>query len=414
MAQHYLTTADVQTGIAGGRGIFTPGTSEPETAAYLHPDSTLEVVDSVDGLLALGADWIKLEHAHAAPHNFFQSYAWCSAWAKVYMTNSTKVSPRLFVGRVHGEVVMIWPLMAVNHGPVTVLKWLTDPVGHYGDVLISSAEDKTSWLVAAWNRITSDPEIDGVSLRYVREDSTAHGFLNRHARRCPKRNLSRHLNLRPYANSEDYTRALSRNQRSQRSKLRKRLERDGPVQFDVIPGGQAFKAVARQALAFKAEWLKKHSLQGGTVADPRFEDLMVKLGMDSGHTVSAGVVSRDGEALAIDLSFSFKGRFFGTILAENNAAAAASPAKLLLDLRQKDCIAAGYSEFDMMAPDAPYKKHWTDDAVPVDDFLLAMNIWGYAYCSLYQKRLRPRLKRLYHGLPPKARSWLNRIAGKSG
>jgi len=383
------------------------GPSEYAALAATPGDAVVDMdtVTDLDGLLALKDDWDRLEIEAGAPHNFFQSFTWCSAWARAYLTEGGDTWLRTVVGRRHGKVVMIWPLMVVRLGPLCILKWLSDPVAQYGDVLVERSEDAPAWLEAAWNRLTHDPGIDGISLRYVREDAAIHDFLARKSRKLPDPHTARFLDLTSFSSAQDHSGTLSGNQRKQRTKLRKKLEKMGDVGFRVASGGDGYGDMIRLALAFKQDWQNEHGLAGGVIDDPRFEQVFIDVaqGLDARATSLAGVLALDGVPLAIDLAFRFKDHYFGFVLTQYGPARPHSPAKVLLDLHQKWCIEEGYDQFDMMLPDDPYKLHWTDNAVTVDHFVVSTNLWGTLYCTLYLRTLRPYLKRLYRKMPPALR-----------
>lgn len=361
----------------------------------------METITDLEGLIALKDDWERLEAESGAAHNFFQSFIWCSAWAQVYLTAGGDTWLRTIVGRRHGKVVMIWPLMVVRHGPLCILKWLSDPVAQYGDVLVERCDQSGDLLEAAWDRLTRDPGIDGVSLRYVREDAAVHDLLSGKCRRLPDPHIARFLDLTAFESATEHSRALNGNQRKQRTRLRKKLEKMGELGFRVASGGDGFDDMVRLGLAFKQDWQNAHGLAGGVIDDPRFERVFIDVaqGLDAKATSLVGVLALDGVPLAIDLAFRFKDQYFGFVLTQYGPARPHSPAKVLLDLHQKWCIEEGYEQFDMMLPDDPYKHHWTDNAVTVDHFTISTNLWGTFYCTLYLRALRPFLKRLYRKMP---------------
>lgn len=364
----------------------------------------LHWIETLDDLLALRSDWQRLENAAASPQNFFQSFTWCSVWASVYLDGTGNIALKTLVARANGAVAMIWPLMVVRHGAVTILKWLSDPIGQYGDVLIDEGIDQETWLAGAWSQITQDPDIDGIALRNVRADARICTFLSDKCQVLPEQKRAPQLNLKPFKTADDYSMALSRNQRSQRSKLRKRLERDGPVEFDVHCGTDSFRTAVTQALDYKRRWLKERSLKADVIGNPLFEEVIVRIGKADPSAIAAGVLSRNDDPLCVDIAFTYKGRYYGSVIAENPAVAAQSPTKVHLDLRQKHCVDAGFSEFDMMVPDSAFKQHWSDSTVAALDYIVPMNLWGLLYCSVYLARVRPFVKRVYYAVGEKPRA----------
>lgn len=386
-------------GLPGNRPGYTTVPASVPAIAVTPPAATgLNWIETLEDLLALEKDWLALEEAGASPQNFFQSFAWCSAWAKIYLKEDPGTVVKTIVARENGTVVMIWPLMVVRQGPMSILKWMSDPVGQYGDVLIGGTTDRDKWLTLAWSRITADPDIDGIALQHVREDANAFEFLCGKCAALNDVSEAPQLDLTVFSSADDYSAALSRNQRSQRSKLRKKLEKDGAVSFDVHRGDDAFRHAVKNALAYKSAWLEERGLKADIIGDPRFEELITKLGSVDENAVATGVLSAAGTPLSIDVAFTYKGRYFGCVISENPDSIAKSPTKVHLDLRQKACVDDGFSEFDMMLPTSPFKAHWTNQSVAVRDFSRAMNLWGLLYCSVYLGRLRPAMKRLYYAV----------------
>lgn len=363
-------------------------------------------VQSPAKLQTLRSGWQVLEEHAARPHNFFQSFVWCNTWASVYLDGTGNAALKVLVARNNGAIVMIWPLMTVRYGPVTVLKWLSDPIGQYGDVLIAPDAEEDLWLEAAWRRITGDPGLDGIALRHVRADARIHRFVELKCRALPETSAAPQLDLRPFSTAQDYSQALSRNQRSQRSKLLKKIERDGPVRFDVHTDEVAFREAVRTALSLKKHWLEEHSLKADTIGDPRFERLLTRLAEQDPPAAAAGVLSRGHEPLSVDIAFTYRGRYFGSVISMAPDHQALSPAKVHLDLRQKACVEAGFSEFDMMIPASAFKRHWSDSTVEASDYIVAMNLWGFAYCSFYLGVVRPFLKRAYYACGDRPRAVL--------
>lgn len=364
----------------------------------------IEVVTTALELQRLSSAWLALERG-AAARTVFQTFHWCDAWYRRYAQGRDGVRLHVVVGRRDGRAVMVWPLMATRHGGVWILKFLSDPFAQYGDILVDGAEEPEVWIDAAWSAIAADASIDGVSLRHVRTDTCLHRLL---AQRCGtpvERNVAPYLDLTGFGDAAAYHAALSRNQRAKRSKLRKRLERHGEIAFAVYREGPQFAAAIARALDFKREWLATRGYRTDVLLEPGFTEFVTELGRGDteGMTAAAGVLSRDGTPLSVDVGIHFKGEYFGYLIVQDQLLLDESPAKLHLDLLQKWTVEHGFGRFDLMAPDAPYKMHWANATVAVDDFALATTLEGRLYCSLYLKTLRPHVKRLYHALPMRLR-----------
>ncbi len=387
---------DLQTGGACSRGVAI--------CLDLPEGSSLEVVKTTDELMQLGPEWNALQAEHAPAHTVFQTHKWCAAWFERYGAGNPHIKLNTIVGRENGRVVMIWPMMIVRHGPVSVMKWLTDPYAQYGDIVAAPSAFRLAWLEAAWKAITNS-DIDGISLRYVREGSIAHRFLSQKHVKTADNNAAPFLDLTPYSDVDAYSSALSRNQRSQRSKLGKRLSKTGNVSFAVYRSGTELKAAIDSGLALKRRWLKEQAFKADILTEPGFEGFLSDLAYEqpSGMNVAAGVLSRNDEVLSVDIGLHYKNEYFGYLLVQDVELLEQSPIKVHLDLLQKWTVERGFTRFDLMIPNDGYKAHWASGEVKVDDFVLATNLWGAAYCNGYLGWLRPKLKRIYHAMPASLR-----------
>jgi CelD/BcsL family acetyltransferase involved in cellulose biosynthesis len=381
----------------------TPGREASSPSEPLDAGA-LEVVRTGADLRAIAGEWQALERSTPA-HAVFQTYDWCEAWYRRYAELREGVRLHVIVGRRDGRIVFIWPLMATRHGPVWILKWLSDPFAQYGDVIVDPADAAWPWLEAAWGMIRGDSDIDGISLRHVRVDAAAHSFLARHLGAPVAHDEAPYLDLGAIDGIEAYHAALSRNQRAKRAKLRKRIEADGEVTFAVHRSGAGLADAISTALDFKREWLAARGYRTDVLLEPGFEAFVRELGHGEGErmTAAAGVMSRNGVPLSVDLGLHFKGSYFGYLIVQDQSLLDESPAKLHLDLLQKWTVEQGFHSFDLMLPSAPYKLHWANGTIGVDDFAHATSFKGHAYCGIYLKVLRPRVKQLYHALPAKLR-----------
>jgi len=134
---------------------------------HLQPrQSHFSLVSDLDAFKALESDWRKLETTSGRSHNVFQSFDWCYAWAKTYIGGDRQLS--IITGYHRGELAFVWPLMKVRHGPFSILRWLSEPFGQYGDILIATGEDPRLWLSGGFDFIKKLKGISTLRLRHVR------------------------------------------------------------------------------------------------------------------------------------------------------------------------------------------------------------------------------------------------------
>ena len=102
----------------------------------------------------LGEKWRELQK-DAAPHQVFQSFEWCSNWARFYAKPEHGIEPCVITGYQDRELVFVWPLMKVKAGPFTLLRWLSDPFGQYGDILVARKADAQAWMASAMDLLSA-------------------------------------------------------------------------------------------------------------------------------------------------------------------------------------------------------------------------------------------------------------------
>jgi len=66
---------------------------------------------------------------------------------------------------------LLWPLVIVRHGRLSVVRWMGEPVSQYGDVLIEAAPDQAAVLMQSWRFLARELGAAAISLRKVRADA---------------------------------------------------------------------------------------------------------------------------------------------------------------------------------------------------------------------------------------------------
>ena len=101
----------------------------------------IEALTSLLSLQAIEADWRKLEIDNSGMTTVFQSYDWAMAWCQAYLSSNTQTELHVLIGKIGGHVVFICPLVKTRKHGLTILDWLTDPIGQYGDILCAPNQD---------------------------------------------------------------------------------------------------------------------------------------------------------------------------------------------------------------------------------------------------------------------------------
>lgn len=360
----------------------------------------LEIVTDPAHLLALGPEWKSLEARAARPDNVFQSFAWCGTWARHYLADSPVAELATLIGRRDGELVLVWPLMIDRHGPFRVLKWLSDPFGQYGDVLVSPDIDPDAWLAPAWRRLKSLPGLDSVSLRHVRADAAIHPFLAASCATSIAEQAAPWLDLSAFADPEAYDGRYTREQRRRRRRIRRSLEGFGPLGFRLDTACPAYADTIAAGIAEKRRWLSERGLVSPVIEDARLPAFLGDL--DGGFGV-ASTLSCGNRPAAFEIALHYGNCHFSYLTAHDRVLRDFSPARLHMDCSQKWCLENGLNRFDLMVPSDDHKRTWSNAAVTVRDFLSPVSHRGRIYAQLYLRRLRPLARRAYLGLDRRLR-----------
>ena len=105
------------------------------------------------------------------------------------------------------------------------------------------------------------------------------------------------------------------------------------------------------------------------------------------------------------------GVHYAFITSHVNALTDYSPARLHMDLSQRQALKDGMAAFDLMLPHDAYKDSWSSGATPVNDYFLPLSPQGWAFGALYLERLRPVLRHAYYRMPPALLRLLKPITG---
>jgi CelD/BcsL family acetyltransferase involved in cellulose biosynthesis len=391
-------------------GLIDGALMEPRESAarplVLPADSRVSLVTTLAAFEELEGPWLALE-AEARPHNVFQSFAWCGTYARTYLAAGGAHSPCLVTGYHRDRLVFVWPLMRVRVGPFTVLRWLSEPFGQYGDVLIAKGHCPMTWLRAGLAHIAKKKCASAIRLRHVREDAVARPFLGEAFRDAHVNDGAPYLDLTAYPDENAYEARYGKEQRRRRKRIRKSLEERGPVEFRLVSSGPDTDRHIDAALAEKRKWIAERSLWTKALVCPKLAELLKRRAPGGGMSVVTSVLTAGGKPISWEIGLRFKDTHFGFITAHDTTLTDASPARLHMDLSQRRAIADGMKVFDLMVPLDRHKDSWSNAVMPVSDFHCPLSPAGWIFGVLYLEWLRPLLRRAYYDATPR---WRHAIA----
>jgi CelD/BcsL family acetyltransferase involved in cellulose biosynthesis len=381
--------------------VTTAGRDELVVPAPLPEGAHLSLVTSAAGLAAIARDWRSLEDAAGNPLNVFQSHAWLSAWADVYSAGNACAQPLIVTGYQGRDLVFAMPLVRTCFGPVRVVRWLTDPFGQYGDIVIARGHCPRQWLAGAIAILGQLKNIDVLRLRYVRSDAAIRPFAGDRMRKANLAEKAAYLDLTQYAGEAAYDARYTPAQRKRRKKIRKELETRGAVEFNRLPPGPATALALNRAFAEKNAWLAERARQNRVIGCPLHIAFLKRLAASKSADLDLVTteLTAGGEPMSWEIGLRYRGRHFAYITSHVNALTDLSPARLHMDLSQRLAIKDGMKVFDLMVPYDPHKESWSSGVVETEDYYLALTPLGRLYGAGYLEVLRPIARKAYYEAP---------------
>ncbi len=362
----------------------------------------MSLVTTQHGLVALESQWKELELSCKNNPSVFQSYNWISSWSKTYVTDKSKVELCIITGFQNAKLVFVLPLMKDRRGPITVLRWLSEPFSQYGDALVSASQNPRAWLGNAMAFIQRLKGIDIVRLRHVRADANMHDFCQTDMKDARLHEKAPYLDLTAYANDESYDARYTSTQRKRRKKIRKELEELGPIQFNILPNGTTSDIAMAEAILQKNEWLEERGRQNRILKCPGHLKFLKELSRaaNSGVEMVTSELRAGGKPVSWEIGFNFHGTHFAYITSHVNALTDLSPGRLHMDLSQRTCIRQGLQKFDLMVPHDPHKESWSSGHVETRDYYLPLTVSGKIFGQVYLRMVRPLVRSVYYKTPP--------------
>lgn len=382
-----------------------------QSAPAIPLNGHISLAADMPALERLAEDWQSLHAQSAHPHSVFQSAEWCLAWARHYAKPEHGIEPCVVAGYQDGVLVFLWPLMKVRKGPFTLLRWLSDPFAQYGDVLVAPGCDARPWCRSALALLRRLKGIDCLRLRHVRADAAIQPFLREHFRRAGETDAAPFLDLTAYPTEADYDKRYSREQRKRRGKIRKSLEAMGAVEFATLPPGSSMDRAMEEAIAHKRRWLAERGLYSQPLMCTLLEPFLRELSRTTNGAITlvTSHLRAGNRPISWEIGLRCGKTHFGFITAHDTSLTDASPARLHMDLSQRQAIRDGMRTFDLMVPGDPHKQSWSNGRIEVHDFYAPLSLAGTVYGHGYLSLARPLIRRLYFSAPAALRARFTRF-----
>ncbi len=140
---------------------------------------------------------------------------------------------------------------------------------------------------------------------------------------------------------------------------RKKLERLGRVTLERVTGGTELPRALAEGFAVENSGWKG---MGGSaiVQDPRTWGFYSELARNAayGDWLAIYLLRLDGRPVAFHFSLTWRGRYYLLKPGYDESIKECSPGQLLVDEVMEDCLRRGFTEFDFLGPDMPWKREW--------------------------------------------------------
>ena len=370
-----------------------------------HGQLVFEVVTERSQFDALESEWNTLFANSAHSHQLFQSFNWNWHWCNHYLNDSNGLSLSIVIGRRHGRIAMIWPLVCERSAGLVKLSWMGDPVSQYGDVLVEQTVDKMDLLMQGWDFISKKLNADYVYLRKVREDAEIAAILEQAGARTTAANDAPYLDLTRDQDFDTYQQHASKKTRRTRRRKRKRLDERGALTFAQHDGGAMARQLAAKAIHMKWDWLKQTGQFSRAFADERILHFFcdVAEGRERPPGCRLSVLYSAEDIAAIEISVFAKRRAALHVIVYEPKFEQQSPGILQLEDSFRHAFAQGLEVYDLLAPTSRYKKEWSNGSVAVKDLAIAFSLRGKSYVNFYICGIREAAKQTIDALPANAR-----------
>jgi CelD/BcsL family acetyltransferase involved in cellulose biosynthesis len=365
--------------------------------------NSLTVVTSLNALAEMEAKWRDLESHVQNNISVFQSFDWMMAWAQTYLNQKPSLSLHILAGYEDGKLVYLWPLMRDRQMGLSVLTWLTEPFGQYGDVLCRKGTNAGQWIASSIAFLKRLRDVDLLRLRHVRADShlAMHGQDLLVNAKSPDK--APFLELKQFATEADYDARYSSVQRKRRKKIRKAIEVMGEVKFARLPSGSLADSAIQSAIAEKNAWLSERGRMNRVMSCPDHPAFLKNLSRRLGGSVEVVVteLTAGDTPVSWEVGFRHAGTHYGYITSHVNTLTDLSPGRLHMDLSQRACLADGMAKFDLMVPNDAHKESWSSSTIDTNDYYLPLSATGVAVGHIYIRTLRPMMRSLYYKMTAK-------------
>lgn len=367
-----------------------------------------EFITTEQQLEGLATEWERLSKESTTPYQFFQDWYWVKSWWQILAPRGN-YSLKIVVGSCASRVVMIWPWVINHHHGLQILEPMGGLMSCFDDALLTETQASGQILLGAWNFILEHADADAIELRAVHEQANIAELLDDvggvpiYADRAP------FIDLQTHDNFDTYLASRSKKMRQNQRRAAKYLGKQGEVNGSGDDQHMSADVAIDTSLSFKAQWLDARGLSGKTMLT---DEARLFLKQVCRHYAQPSANTRlcisslylDDQPVSIGIGFRCNGchyEYFGSF---DYRLEQFGPGRLRMEYGMRDCFDNRMAAYSMLTPDTAFKQIWTEEAAVVRYYIIALSARGTLYRDVYMRKLRPRLKKIYHSLPSPVRT----------
>lgn len=345
-----------------------------------------ELIDSQEGLIAMGPEWEALE-ARSGAH-LFQSHRLLAQWYACAGTQSGAV-PAVVVCRDRGVLRGIFPGCVITQSGVRILTWLGGFfIVDYGDVLFDPAcpVPVEEFLEGALGLLRKETRFQVCYFHNMRHDAVAYPYFSRHFKLF-RSDVAPCIRLD--GEFEPYLDSLKRFRKKQKSDTQrqiKRLTELGALEFRVVPGEAEGATDLLDAFLAQKRWRFEVSGVHGVLFKPGYEEFYREQ-VRHNPSVHLSCLTLDGEIIATHLGYLYKNTLYFVMPTYDHRFGKYSPGRVLTYYLIRDCFEHAVELFDFCIGPEEYKYEWTDTDVPITSFV-SNDLAGSIFITAKKAKIR--------------------------
>ena len=386
-----------------------PATSRAKKPVVPAPAADeVHVVETLDEVRWLETEWRALEE-QCNGAILFQSYDWCHNFVEHAQSRGTLEMRVITVSR-GDRLVGLLPLAVRNDQGLKVLTGLTEPFQQYTEMLVAADADPRAVFRQMLPKL-GESGADYLHLGQVREDGPLFAAIDGVVPASGEEDAAPYVPVADWPDFESYHRTVKAKTRKNMRNAKNRLERDAPLVHHSAWKGGLLADVIDRSFAGREVWLERQGLTSRAFRDSGFAEFVERFKHDelTGVPTIAFSLMHGDKPIADQWGFVQRGRYYAFIAGWDEAYEESSPGKLHLGAILESCFAEGFDVADFMIPAARYKFTWANDAVKVQDHVMALTLRGRLQNTIWLNFLRPLAKRAAYALPQGVRSALFKI-----